>query len=445
MLDHRHNPPRVNQCDNFSGCKSGGKGTARFFPITYFSFSLARLEPFFKDMHSSPTTPAPYSTFPGTEGLSTFNAGLSAASPNAFDGRNILLTGATGLIGGELLKAIIERYNPNAIYTLVRGRHNATPESRVVTRLAHCTKSIPESLQVIEGELTTANCGLNPQVYKTICDTTEVILHCAADTSFLDGAGVLEANIESVRNILEMAKQCAKMPLFVYVSTAANVGQVQSRTICESDDAETEHHNEYTQSKGMAEALVRASGLPYLILRPSIVLSAGITDQTFAKSILWCAPLFTLFNALPMNADSRIDVIPVSYVTDSIIELLNQPSLEHDCYYISAGAHNCTLAGEVVRLVKEFYAIDCPKALVHPDKWTGADYKQYVKNSDQRKAFFALRYYFPFINMDVAYSNERLKQQLKDRMPALPPLSSYLAPLLQQIPVSLSLAEAARP
>ena len=47
--------------------------------------------------------------------------------------------------------------------------------------------------------------------------------------------------------------------------------------------------------------------------------------------------------------------------------------------------------------------------------------------------------------MDVAYSNERLKQQLKDRMPALPPLSSYLAPLLQQIPVSLSLAEAARP
>src|SRR5207247_858656 len=89
---------------------------------------------------------------------------------------------------------------------------------------------------------------------------------------------------------------------------------------------ENEHHNDYTRSKAVAETLIRDRGLPYLVLRPTIVLSAGLPDQKFARNILWFVPLVRKFDCLPADPDSRLDIVPVSFVADATVDLLRKAS-----------------------------------------------------------------------------------------------------------------------
>ena len=76
------------------------------------------------------------------------------------------------------------------------------------------------------------------------------------------------------------------------MSTASNIGEVVGRSVTEDEGCrpENRHFHEYTQSKAVAEALLRESGLPVLTLMPSIVLSAGLPDPPFARQILWFVP-----------------------------------------------------------------------------------------------------------------------------------------------------------
>jgi nucleoside-diphosphate-sugar epimerase len=95
-------------------------------------------------------------------------------------------------------------------------------------------------------------------------------------------------NIEGVRRLVEFARSCDRPPLIVYMSTASNVGDVKGRCVAEDEGCrpENRHHNEYTKSKAIAEELLRTSGLPALVLRPTIVLGAGLPDPQFARQIL---------------------------------------------------------------------------------------------------------------------------------------------------------------
>ncbi len=59
--------------------------------------------------------------------------------------------------------------------------------------------------------------------------------------------------------------------------------------------------------------------------------------------------------------------------------------------------------------------------------------------------FHALRYYLPFLNMDVTYDNSRLYEALGDRVPAFQSFDSYADQLIGQIDMEEAIAETAQP
>jgi thioester reductase-like protein len=365
---------------------------------------------------------------------------------------SILVTGTTGLIGGEVLARLLSE-DVKQIWALIRPTRHQSALERLQGRLAETTAGtvtspivVPGHVSALEGDITQPRWGLNDADYQDIVNHVDIIIHNAADTSFAPNRRPEDTNITSVQRLIELARSCRKAPLIVYMSTASNVGEVHNACLSEEDGCRpgNDHFNSYTQSKAVGEQLLRDSGLPILALRPTIVLSAGLTNQRFASQILWCLPVTRLFRALPLDVHARVDLVDVGFVADATIALLKKTNRGYDCYHLSAGPRHAVSLGQMSQLMDEHYGRR-PLQLVPPEKWTNDHQERYVHNRLQVVMYNSLKYYLPFLNMDVVYDARRLQRELGADCPQVRPAEEYLLDLVDIISAKTAIREAALP
>jgi thioester reductase-like protein len=349
----------------------------------------------------------------------------------------VLLTGATGLIGGEVLRALLD-FGVSEIWTHVRLKADASPLERIAARVRRSGAELDGALRVVRGvtgDVRRADLGMPAHEADSMCDSVDFVIHCAGETSFTRGAECVESNVVGMRNLIDFVRRCHRNPLILYVSTAANGGALRHTCVTEDGGCrpDARHHNEYTRSKAVAERLLVDSGLPHVIVRPSIVLSAGLPDSAFARAILWFVPLLRRFEAIPVDPTSRLDIVPVDFVARSIVKLLTVPDRRWKCYHVSAGtAHTATCRG-LSTLLDEFYQRRRPLRLIAPKYWTPEMQRAFVRSSFQRTYFAALRHYLPFLNMNVVYDNGRLRESLGTESMRIRRVEEYLGELLKRI------------
>ncbi|NLX14352.1 MAG: NAD-dependent epimerase/dehydratase family protein [Phycisphaerales bacterium] len=351
---------------------------------------------------------------------------------------NILITGVTGLIGGELVRRLLG-HEVGKVFCLIRPNPMGDARARLIERLRFSaddrTDRQGRSLEPVTGDVASPRFGLSDQDESQVAESVDMIIHCASELSFIHDERCRETNITGMHNLIDLARRCERRPLIVHLSTATSCGAVSHQCLGEDDgyDLDNGHHNEYTRSKAMAERVLRDSGEPCLILRPSITLSAGISARKFARAIVWFVPLLREFAALPVDPDSRVDIVPVAFVAESIMRLLQKPQLKHDCYNVSAGPDAASMCGPVSAFLDTFYKRVEPLILTPPSEWTKEKHRQYLGAAQQRKLFSTFRYYLPFLNMDVVYDNARLRAELGDDFPEITPVTEYLGDLLKLV------------
>jgi nucleoside-diphosphate-sugar epimerase len=358
----------------------------------------------------------------------------------------VLITGATGLIGGEILRRLDGKCE--RVWALVRPRDGIDPTDRLAARYYRSGDSFGPGPAVVAvaGDVASTHWGLVPADLRRVLDA-DVIIHNAADTSFAAHRDTGKTNIESVERLIDLAGRFPKPPFIVYMGTATNVGRITGAVVDEDDGCNTaaEHFNEYTRSKAVAELMLRQSGLPVLTLRPSIVLGAGLRDAGFAKQILWCVPLTRCFRGLPIDPTSRLDLVDVGFVADSAVALARHSSRHFGCYHLSAGTTGAVSVGRMRQVVDEMYLRKRPLDLVPPEEWGREHLRKYVRTPLQKRVFRSLRHYLPFLNMDVVYDDTRLRTDLGDAVPPLKSAAEYLPDLVRLIRPRAALREAAMP
>ncbi|MBK9127919.1 MAG: SDR family oxidoreductase [Phycisphaerales bacterium] len=353
------------------------------------------------------------------------------------NGSNVFTTGATGLIGGELVRTLITQ-PIGKVWALVRPTDDS-PAERLSQRLRRSGPSAAVPAQrfpvAVAGDVTQERLGMSPEDYEDVRRNVDIIIHSAAETSFLRASACRSTNIAGAKNLIEFTRQCTRRPLLVCLSTAFVSGVVANACLSEDEGCrpKDDHHNEYTHSKAVAEELVRSSGLPVLVVRPSVVLSAGVPDEQFARAILQFCPLLKELGALPVDPQARPDVVPVQFVVDSTIRLLQTPHRRYDLYHISCGLDGAMTYEELRPAFERFYHMTSPMRLVAPRHWNKDLHRTYIRTPDQRRIFATIKNYLPFLNMNVLFDNTRLKQELGDRFPPLPRLDEYLFGLLEMV------------
>jgi nucleoside-diphosphate-sugar epimerase len=166
--------------------------------------------------------------------------------------QRVLITGATGFIGGRLAEMLFDRGIP--FTALVRTWAQAARLARLPVDLVHGDILDIESLrQAVKG-----------------CD---VIMHCAVDWR---GGGKVNrrSSTEGIRTILRAALE-AKVQRVVFLSTMAVYGQAVRHETVDEERPCPHTGDPYSDGKIDAEKTAlqyyRESGLPVTILRPTIV------------------------------------------------------------------------------------------------------------------------------------------------------------------------------
>lgn len=263
---------------------------------------------------------------------------------------NILLTGATGLVGGELLVTLSKRKEVDKIYCLLRAK---THED-ALTRLAavfhlhgdyfDTNKIIPVLGNLFDEHLT--------QTLKGSKDLNEIdiVIHSAANTSFsrVNDELVERANIGGLTKILQWAKALPHLQTFLYIGTATICGKdVKDRVVNEdeSPNLDATHLVRYTYTKMRGELLLREHLRPdqVLVARPSIIMGDSRPIMPRSPVILWAMATINHLRLIPVNEHAQLDIIPVDYCAEAIVGLLFA-NRRYSVYHISAGEVGSTTA-----------------------------------------------------------------------------------------------------
>ena len=247
--------------------------------------------------------------------------------------RSILITGATGLLGRDVLRRLLAADSHLRAFVLVRdaGRwlrteHGFGDKSRVIP---------------VHGDLCADGLGIAPDARAAICRDVNAIVHLAADTTFsspLDRARAV--NTLGTQRVLELANDCASPAHVAYVSTAFVAGR---RTGVIVEDLPTVHMgwvNAYEQSKYEAERLVMDQAARWVILRSSTVVCDDASGQvTQTNGVHRALNLYRhgLVAMMPGVVGSTVDAVTTSYVADGIARLALRDDAVGKVVHLCAG------------------------------------------------------------------------------------------------------------
>ena len=218
---------------------------------------------------------------------------------------------------------------------LVRARDDDGARERLSGRarapLRRADLRPPARVRAVRGDLLEPGLGLSARDREWLIGSVDRIVHCAASISFeLPLEQAREINVEGVARVLELAREIAAggaLRRMVHVSTAYVSGRHAGEFGEEDLDVGQEFRNTYERSKHEAERLLRgADDLPLAIARPSIVVGHRVSGWTPAFNVLyWPMRAFErgLLEEVPAREDSIVDFVPVDYVTDGIVALLD--------------------------------------------------------------------------------------------------------------------------
>ncbi len=209
---------------------------------------------------------------------------------------NALLIGGSGYLGGLVAAGLLE-HGDQIIVAPIRGSH--THESllapiREELRCEGITGRIDferiVTVPLPDGEDWTA---LDAIVERY---AIEQIVHCAGSVDYFNSALLHAANIVLTGRLLGLARRHG-MKCFVFLSTAFSSGYIDRPVREELHRGDGTDPTEYTKTKRDAETLVAQSGVPYLIVRPSVVIGDS-RDGRYAGKPYGLYQFWTAFEKL---------------------------------------------------------------------------------------------------------------------------------------------------
>lgn len=239
----------------------------------------------------------------------------------------VLVTGAAGLIGGEVCARLVAR--GHRVTALVRRNPDVRGNDGALVT----------GITVVRGDVTRPLMGLDP-------DPQDVVIHCAAHLDFDAPEVELHAvNVAGTQNAIDYARAAGAR--FLHVSTAYVCGDGDG-VISETPVPEgTRFTNRYEASKAAGEQVVAASGLPFAIARPSIVLGDSATGRI--RDFPSLCNVFRLMargkvTRFPAARHATFDLVPIDHVAAVLVALAERMEAVDGGYFHLVGAQAMPVA-----------------------------------------------------------------------------------------------------
>jgi thioester reductase-like protein len=324
----------------------------------------------------------------------------------------VLLTGATGFLGGVILARLIDETDHDVV-ALIRAEDDPGARRRLadVSERLWGVRVPPRRVVALAGDIESAGFGLSRSKWEELAAGTTSIVHAAATIRFdLPLADARRTNVGGAANVVALAEAAAEAgrdPHLVHISTAYVAGD--RRGVVREDDpiSEDGFRNSYEQSKAQAEAVVAASRVSTAIVRPSIIVGESGSGWTSAFNVIY-GPLRAMASGrlgpIPADGEGLVDLVPVDLVAAAAIRALDRRAT--GAFHVASGAGAPT-GRELSGMVAEELGV--PEIAFEPDGGDG------------------LGSYTSYLDVACRYSTERTRTELEIDVP---PVGEYLPQLL---------------
>lgn len=283
--------------------------------------------------------------------------------------RTVLLTGATGFLGRYLALEWLERMDlvDGTVICLVRARNDAEARARLDATfdsgdpklLAHYRELAADHLEVIAGDKSEADLGLDQATWQRLADTVDLIVDPAALVNHvLPYSQLFGPNVVGTAELIRVALT-TKIKPFTYVSTIGVGAGIEPGSFVEDADVramsaarvvDDTYANGYGNSKWAGEVLLREAhelcGLPVSVFRCDMILA----DTTYAGQLnvpdMFTRMMLSLvatgiaprsFNELDANGArqrAHYDGLPVEFIAEAISTLGSRVQDGFETYHV---------------------------------------------------------------------------------------------------------------
>ena len=272
--------------------------------------------------------------------------------------KRVLLTGGTGVVGGEVLYQLL---SDGRFCVDVAGRRSSREffnrlRSRLRGRSGFFSaedwiKSVQDRLNYIQSDLVKSECR---RLDKSILEC-KYIVHCAGNTHFRPSVKWQNSAIASnLVGSIERASNGGACRLLIAMGTAASRGAVIS--------GGSVYHNPYTLDKRRAqkqfeEELVDSVSL--CVLSPTIVLPSKTFGLKWVSQVAWWVPAYLQSGGVPVDMDSKLDFTTSMAVADSVMRVINNHERAYRDvyrkeYHLGCGG-NYVKIGQILSMAKKIY------------------------------------------------------------------------------------------
>jgi uncharacterized protein YbjT (DUF2867 family) len=205
----------------------------------------------------------------------------------------ILVTGGTGFVGGYLIRRLRQEGLP--VRALARHPDRAQPLKDL-------------GVEVVPGDI------LEKVSLEKAAEGVDRVIHLVGIIQETPGVTFRGIHVEGTRHIIEAARKAGVRHFFHQSALGTRPG------------AKSEYH----RTKWEAEELVRQSGIPHTILRPSLIYGAGDKFTIRLSEILRRAPVMPVIG----SGKSRVQPIYIDDVVSCMVKVVTGDAFLNEIYEI---------------------------------------------------------------------------------------------------------------
>ena len=318
---------------------------------------------------------------------------------------SLLMTGATGLVGGMLLEHARDQ-----------------PVLAVARRPMPFPDNVKANVKVVQGDLADPTFSLAAHLN----DVTEII-HCAAAVRFdLSLADARAINTDATGRLLDFARRAPRLRKFTHVSTVYVMGNDEG-ALPEAPYQARSYPNTYEQSKAEAETLVHAAAkdLPVQIVRLSSIAGNArtgvVTQFNHVHQLLKLFPR-RILPVVPGHADIPVDLIAEDWTVPALWHLHQHTFVAGSVAHLSAGPGAAIRLADLFAICAEVYGCPPPKLLPL------AEFDCFLHSRLGGLLMEALGLFLPHLGRDQSFLNA----QTLLRIPVPPPsVDSFLPAIVR--------------
>lgn len=237
---------------------------------------------------------------------------------------NLFITGAGGFVG----RVLVSKLHASEQWQI-----------RALTRQFPSTESVGSRLNYIIGDL------CDPESYRAALAGVDTVIHLGAVTGKASPEKYHQVNVQATRDLLAICKETG-VRRFLYVSTIAAKYKDQ-------------RYYTYACSKAIAETLVKESGIPATIIRPTLVMGPGSPIWGMLSKIA-TLPLIPL----PGGGRSRLQPIHVNDLVSGIELVLAKAKFTGEL--LELGGPSVISFAELVSITHRAYYGEDPRFILLP-------------------------------------------------------------------------------